>query len=208
MAFNSSCKRKSQMVAHKTLHDRFPDSIFFPILFHAGPHTILKLKSLTPGTVDRLGWTLLCGGGLSMHFRIFSSTPGLYPLIPVVPTPPIVSGQPNMSPDIAFKEAKLHGPFLLVPFTWNVTPNTWIVWLVPYHYSASLAVLAYSERPSLFILRKAAPISIISVAQRFIQSTKSSKGGYWKNAKCIYKKKCLSGNILIFHVWCHSSAPG
>lgn len=77
------------MVAHKTLHDRFPESIFFPIQFHAGPHTTLKLKSLTRGTVDRLGRTLLCGGGLSMHFRIFSSTPGLYPLIPVDQHPPL-----------------------------------------------------------------------------------------------------------------------
>lgn len=84
------------MVAHKTLHDRLPDNLSFPILFHAGPHTTLKLESLKPGTIDILGRTLLCGGGLSMHCRMSSSTPGLYLLVPVAPAPLIVSGQPSI----------------------------------------------------------------------------------------------------------------
>jgi len=133
MAFNSFCKRKSQMVALKTLHHQFPDNLSLRILFHAGPHTTLKLESLKPGTIDILGRTLLCGGGLSMHCRMFSSIPGLHPLVPVAPAPPLSLDNQICPQTLLLKKPSFMALPLSSPLPEMLTPNTWVVWLVPYH---------------------------------------------------------------------------
>lgn len=57
--------------------------IFFVILdFNAG--------FLAFGTIDMLGWIILCCGSCPMHFRMFKCIPGLY-LFAASSVPPLIT---------------------------------------------------------------------------------------------------------------------
>lgn len=165
------------MVAHKTLHDQFSDSIFFPILFHAGPHTTLKLKSLTPGTVDRLGRTLVMGGCPCILGYLAAPLASTH-LYQQYQHPPL-----SLDNQICPQTLLLKKPSFMALSLSSPLPE--MLPLIPGLYGQFLIItvpaqLFWPTRKGLLYSSyvKAAPISIISIAQHFIQGTKSSKGGY------------------------------
>ena len=61
-----------------------------------GQHASAEFLRL--GTIDIWGWVTLCCGYCLVHWRMFSSIPGLYP-VNATSTPPL--GQLKTSPDVA-----------------------------------------------------------------------------------------------------------
>jgi len=49
-------------------------------LLNQESHTKAGARLSNLGTTDIPGWIIYCGGGRPVHYRMFSSIPGLYPL--------------------------------------------------------------------------------------------------------------------------------
>lgn len=80
------------------LYEHSPWDWIWAVGYHLCAQSIDSVGFLSLGTTEISGWLIVCCRDYRVHCRIFSSTLGLYPLMPVVPAQ---LWQLKMSPDIA-----------------------------------------------------------------------------------------------------------